>query len=340
MSFISREPRLDEYWRAIVLFGRNVASYKFALAQSLLELNPVSGQLVSLEELAPVYAKYISEHLASADRQSTAPNSKFLSVCREYNLGNLTKEQLSTKTLELGFKNVVDAFHVVGSKETEKRFFADERRSSKGLRITDEFDKLVSGVQGVSLRSEVEARWRLVETAWSLGMSRKLISIHYDPDVEALFTADKGLGRTTVTGSREALNGYQKGRCFYCFNAIDLNGNGTRYPDVDHFFPHVLKKTGLKLNVDGVWNLVLACSQCNRGIGGKSASVPTMKLLERLHRRNEFLISSHHPLSETIARQSGQSTRQRVQFLNAVHSDATGYLLNTWEPTEVDHPYF
>lgn len=32
-------PSLDSYWRSIVLFGQNVASYKFALAGALLEIS-------------------------------------------------------------------------------------------------------------------------------------------------------------------------------------------------------------------------------------------------------------------------------------------------------------
>jgi hypothetical protein len=91
------------------------------------------------------------------------------------------------------------------------------------------------------------------------------------------------------------LNGYQKGKCFYCFADIYLEG--LAIPDVDHFFPHVLKVVGFD-GIDGVWNLVLACQQCNRGIGGKSDRVPTLHLLERLHLRNEFLIESHHPLRD------------------------------------------
>ena len=34
-SFVSVEPTLSDYWRAIVLFGRNTTSYKFALAKTL-----------------------------------------------------------------------------------------------------------------------------------------------------------------------------------------------------------------------------------------------------------------------------------------------------------------
>lgn len=58
--------------------------------------------------------------------------------------------------------------------------------------------------------------------------------------------------------------------------------------DVDHFFPHTLKPQVASagccrpVNVDGVWNLVLACSDCNRGIDGKSAQVPNIELLKRL----------------------------------------------------------
>src|SRR4030095_3016186 len=35
-EFTEVRPTLDNYWRAIILFGRNVASYKFALGKSLL----------------------------------------------------------------------------------------------------------------------------------------------------------------------------------------------------------------------------------------------------------------------------------------------------------------
>ncbi len=48
VSFVSKEPLLEDYWRGIILLGRNVASYKFALANSLLELKPKSGQLIKL----------------------------------------------------------------------------------------------------------------------------------------------------------------------------------------------------------------------------------------------------------------------------------------------------
>lgn len=35
-DFLAKAPTLDANWRAIVLFGRNVASYRFALVKTLL----------------------------------------------------------------------------------------------------------------------------------------------------------------------------------------------------------------------------------------------------------------------------------------------------------------
>jgi hypothetical protein len=51
LPFVKPDLHVEDYWRGIVLFGRNVASYKFALAASLLELKPASGDLVRLEDL-------------------------------------------------------------------------------------------------------------------------------------------------------------------------------------------------------------------------------------------------------------------------------------------------
>ena len=38
MNFIDHNPSLETYWRSIILLGRNVASYKFSLAKTLLEI--------------------------------------------------------------------------------------------------------------------------------------------------------------------------------------------------------------------------------------------------------------------------------------------------------------
>jgi len=339
-KFVSKEPHVEDYWRGIILFGRNVASYKFALAKSLLELRPTSGQIIKLGDIAPIYSRHLSEHIKNSDKQGTFNSSKFLDGCRKYNSGELTQAELVELTIRYGFNNVIDAFHVVGQGEIPQRFYTDERKENNGIRITDEFSSLLQCDQLVNLPQEVEARWRLVETAWELGVSRSLLSIDYDSNSEFLFSIDIGKRRKPVTGCRDALNGYQKGKCFYCFSDIQIAAPNSSYPDVDHFFPHALKQHGISPIIDGVWNLVLSCQECNRGVGGKFDRIPTIRLLERLHRRNEFLISSHHPLRETLIQQAGVSEAQRTAFLNTIHMKAWAALIHQWEPEEKDATYF
>ena len=102
--------------------------------------------------------------------------------------------------------------------------------------------------------------------------------------------------------------------------------------DVDHFLPRTLLQADVVLRLDGVWDLVLACRNCNRGVDGKSSRVPANRYLERLNTRNEFFIISHHPLRETLKAQTGESKEQRGWFLNAAYSAAWERLIHTWEP--------
>jgi hypothetical protein len=105
--------------------------------------------------------------------------------------------------------------------------------------------------------------------------------------------------------------------------------------DVDHFFPRQLFSECAQLtNLDGIWNLVLACRQCNRGSGGKSGLLPSLDLLTRLHTRNTFLIESHHPLREALRSQTGQSEAERINFLQDIDSFARERLVHRWSPIE------
>lgn len=338
-AFIAYKPRIEDYWRGIILFGGNVASYKFALSKALLDLRPEAGQLVRLDELAVPFASHICEHLRLANKQGTSASSRFLDACRKVNSGEITNAQLTEQTVRFGFNNVIDAFHVVGRKTIPKRFFIDERTGEAGgIRITDEFSSLLASEQSPNLQSETESRWRLVETAWEMAIPRAILTIDFDPRTEGLFAIDSTRKRQAVTGSRGALNGYQKGKCFYCFANIMLEGPAL--PDVDHFFPHTLKAIGVGRMIDGVWNLVLACRDCNRGLRGKWDRVPIVRLLERLSKRNEFLIDSHHPLRETLIAQTGVTPFARRAFLNDFHRRAVTYLLHQWESIEVADPLF
>lgn len=178
----------------------------------------------------------------------------------------------------------------------------------------------------------MDSRWRLVETAWNLNLPLSLLVVEHDKNLGQLFTQDSRNRRRCVTSSKSALNGYQKGRCFYCNAELLLNGPSANV-DVDHFFPNRLKAAYPHINLDGVWNLVLSCSSCNRGPGGKFDRIPALSLLEALHCRNEYLIESHHPLKETLINQTGKSTALRASFLNQLYQQVQLAPSLAWKPS-------
>lgn len=332
-KFYEIEPSLENYWRSIILFGRNVASYKFALAKALYDLKDSGQTLITLDQLAVPFAKHITEHLQGCDKQGTSERSRFLEACRQFNEQQLSHNQLIETTVQLGFSNVIDAFHNVHSQELPQRFFMDERKAKGGIILTDHFFNLSEGEQFSSLNLETEARWRLVETAWEMNLPKHLVQISYDDN--GLLIADNKLRRVDVTSARSALNGYQKSRCFYCFKDITIESGHTHSADVDHFFPHILRECDAQKPINGVANLVLACPECNRGKQGKFEKLASLNLLERLHSRNEYLITSHHPLRETLIAQTGFTQQQRQGFLQDAYDCATLYCGSSqkWQPT-------
>ncbi len=92
---------LHSYCRAIVLFGVNTQSYKFALADALLEVGS-DAELISLEDLALPYASRIAEHMRTHDKQATSPGSSFVKACRAFNYGELDADGLRGVTVKEG----------------------------------------------------------------------------------------------------------------------------------------------------------------------------------------------------------------------------------------------
>ena len=315
--FLDSQPTALDQWRAIVLYGRNVASYKFALAESLLALGSQEKEFVSLEDLAVPFSAAVRRHLRLEEKQGTQSSSKFLDACKEANAGALSETQVLDRTVQLGFQNVIAAFHRVGSSDVPDRFFLDERTGArKGIRILPGLVSASRGQFALSLSEENEARWRLVETAWSLEVPVSTVQVERDRNAERLFVRDKER-RKSITGVRDALMGYQRGACFYCRSPISARSRDEACADVDHVLPWALRELMLPHTPDGAWNLVLACQPCNRGPSGKFDRLPSLDLLEGLHRRNEYYIQSHHPLRETLINQTGRTPRSRQAFLQS-----------------------
>ena len=340
LLFQENDVSIESQWRALILFGKNSATYKFAFGKALLDLIDEETNSVSLNEVAPLYVGSILEHIKANDKQGNASSSVFLNACRAYNNQVISYDELIHLTVKHGFNNVVDAFQNVNGGSILDRFYEkDYQGNSKRIVITDHLLQLKEGVQFGNLKSEVEARWNLVETAWNLDINPNLLEVQYDEDMNTLYLENNLLRRKDITSARASLNGYQKGKCFYSFQDISIISGVENLCAVDHFFPHMHKRALNEngANVNGVWNLVLADKYVNLD---KSAKVPELRYLERLYKRNEFYIESRHPLGETIVNQTGVTPQSRRAFLQKQYNLAVDLSIHQWKPKIELEPLF
>lgn len=331
-DFQINDPSLESQWRALILFGKNSATYKFAFAKSLLELVDKETTKISLTELSKPFSKNIIEHLKENDKQGNSKSSSFLNVCRNHIKGKISDNELWSKTEKLGFVNVVDAFQNLNGAQIPDIFYEKNYKSGKKeIVIKDNLLKLKESFHFQNFNQEVEARWNLVETAWNLNLNPKLLEVKYDEDKSLFFLENDFMRRTDITSVRDSLNGYQKGKCFYSFQDISVVSGSANLCEVDHFFPHINKTIHNEFgaNINGVWNLVLANKDVNRN---KSAKIPEKRFLQRLFNRNEFYIQSKHPLAETIINQTGNTKQKRIEFLNKQYQLALNSAIITWKP--------
>ncbi len=331
--FQINDPSLESQWRSLILFGKNSATYKFAFAKALIDLIDAQKTTISLADLAVPFSSYIVEHLKVNDKQGNSQSSKYLSSCRDYINNKISVDQLYRDTERLGFVNVIDAFQNVNGGVIPIPFYEKNFvEGKKEIIITDSLLKLRDTFQYKNLEQEVEARWKLVETAWSLEVNRNVLQVQYSEDDKLLFVQSNAMRRVNITSVRDALNGYQKGKCFYSFQNISISKNdSTNMCAVDHFLPHTNKLYHIDAdtNINGVWNLVLADAKTNKH---KSARIPEKRFLERLFNRNEFYIESKHPLAETIINQTGNTRQQRISFLEKQYNLALGLSIQKWKP--------
>ena len=330
--FQINDPSIESQWRSLILFGKNSATYKFAFAKSLLEVVEYQKTTISLDDLSIPFANSIINHLKNNDKQGSSYSSKFLEGCREYIQGEITSDDLYGLTKKYGFVNVVDAFQNINGGTIPDRFYEkDFSNGKKNLVITDNLLKIKELFQYRNLEQEVEARWKLVETAWNLQINPNLLEVSFDSEKSLFFIENDFMRRVDITSVRDALNGYQKGKCFYSFKDISINKLEKDLCEVDHFLPHVNKVIHSKndANINGVWNLVLADKSTNLEKGSK---IPEKRFLERLFNRNEFYILSKHPLAETIINQTGQTVEKRRKFLEFHYTLALSQSIQKWNP--------
>jgi 5-methylcytosine-specific restriction endonuclease McrA len=299
----------QDYWRAVVLYGANVATYKIALATALIDFAKEHRTFVSMEELARSFFVLYRDRLASGQPQQSNPGRKTVleRVVEEGNAGTITEDQAITRVEKQGFNDVVPRFHTVNGAPIGTRFY---EATPSGLTLTDDLLELFTDRADPILGSEVESRWDLLEAAFAMGLPTETLAT----DEESIFRKRAG-ERINVTGTRPVLHGYQNGACFYCGEPLldDIH--------VDHVIPRTV------VQHDEIWNLVLAHSRCNLL---KSDLLPSPAQLEHLYQRNEYYIASNHPIKRHLIAQMGATSEQRRVFLQRQYHEAGKRLIHVW----------
>jgi hypothetical protein len=110
-------------------------------------------------------------------------------------------------------------------------------------------------------------------------------------------------------------------RCFYCSSSF------VSTPHVDHVIPWSF------MAEDKVWNLVLACDDCN-GSSGKSSKTPSDEFVEKLTNRNDDILgidTSELPprIRKDLGEWRGRDFDGHIQILiGRCRADGFG----TWRP--------
>ncbi len=310
--------------------GANTRTYKFALAEALLMGAQQGKESMTLTELAVPYSLSLAKHsllYPQAPGLAGLGDQDFLSVVALEAQDAVNAGAPSERLVNAAVKSmpgmVMQKFHNLRGQEqgqvAHTFYEITGQGTSRRVILTPDLHS-VAAQQTESLHSELDARWAIVETSFDPQIGRSLIGqgVELSTDGTELLSRVR---RVTVSKARPALSGFQHGRCFYCNTPLD---QVPVVPHVDHVFPYWLMQrpqwSGPDLN--GVWNLVVACAACNLT---KSGSQPSEDAIRRLVTRNEAIITSPHPIKKSLelaitTAGGGTTPRSRLAFIKAVDS--------------------
>ena len=337
-KFAEKEISPEATMRTILLFGRNVSTYKFALADVLLKSGSTKS-LIKYQDLRDEFIRELYNHYVLNPFQYQGGSN---SITKAFDQYTTSKDwNLLTSVAERNiYNNVFDAFHNVGGSSIKDKYTLFEHDpKNKQIILTDNLMQLLGNTNYTSqLIKENQSRWNIVEEAWKNNLSPNLLV--YDKNESSVFSINEGQERVNLRSAVDVLLPYQLGRCFYCNKKVDVNtsNDDNKFPDVDHVIPFSAFNRQLDLmniNSNGLWNLVVSCKECNRGADGKFDSPPDKSFYYNLIERNVLFTQEHrHSLKNTILLSLGVSTSEQVE--SKMYSFYTYFeILNGWKPKSI-----
>lgn len=289
----------SDYWKAIVLYGLNTATYKMALAKCLLEFGKAGANAVTWNDLASSFLRQYQARLLDnpMPQQGTVGRlTKLERLVQQENIGQISHDEAINKVAMEGFKDVVPRFQTIGVDAHLADGLFYEIEFGKKLVLKDRLLTLGASLFE-ELNGEIGARWNLLEGAYSISQSQHQYQLANDIRETYL---ELGHERTPLTKNVPFLAGYQGNVCFYCGEDIGSDIH------VDHVLPRQI------INHDEIWNLVLSHGHCNMQ---KSDRLVGPHFIGKLIARNENIMGSNHPWKKRIESQLGKNPRLRAAEL-------------------------
>jgi len=268
-----------DLWRGVILHGKNASTYKIALATLLVDYSNRNFTKIPLDELASDFFHVYQKRMENGLRQNKTSG-------RDTYAEQMVNEVKADKTSEsdaLEFlkenalkKMVLQRFNTICGKKIPEPFYSFDNTH---LTLSNNILEIFTTKQGL-LEDELNSRWDLLEHAFTESNAAETMEL--DEKLEWIKHSSK---RTNITKFIFVLQGYQRGKCFYC--GEDIDGE----IQVDHVIPRQA------LRHDEIWNLVLAHKFCNQD---KSDNLPPKPFVEALFVRNEYVLDSNLPLREKL----------------------------------------
>jgi hypothetical protein len=304
-----------DYWKGIVLYGLNQATYKIALGKTILELASAGNEVVSWELLSKVYLDNYIERLKLSDapqQNNPSKRTKMERIVEQLNKGIINYDSAIKLVGLEAFNDVIPRFQTIGTDKEivgEKFYHFD---FGKKIFLHDPVFK-INEESNLVLREELDARWGLLEGAFSI--------LHGDwklsNSVREIYI-ENSTSRKNLTNNIPFLQGYQGNSCFYCGESIVNNDT-----HVDHVLPYQF------IQHNEIWNLVLSHSICNLN---KNDSLIGKHYFEKLIARNENIMGSNHPWKKKIADTLGNTRIERMKNMWKHYENARIVLKNNfWE---------
>lgn len=285
----------SDYWKAIVLYGLNSATYKMALAGVLLESAKRGEARIEWTDLSTRYLDSYIKRLDSGSSPQQANPSRLTLMERivtELRSGRINYDEAVKRVADEAFEDVIPRFHTIGRDPYLARSKFYEFDKGKHLTLKD---SLLALNNKNELQDEVTTRWSLLEGAFIIQQSNFQLA----NSIREVYLAN-GYQRTTLTPLIPFLQGYQANICFYCGEAMATDIH------VDHVLPRQL------MNHDEIWNLVLAHGDCNVS---KLDKLVGTHFIEKLIARNENIMGSNHPWKSKISTSLGDTKQKRMNRL-------------------------